>query len=545
MKDEQAAFDAIIIGAGFAGVYMLYRLRDMGYNVRVYEAADGVGGTWYWNRYPGARCDAESLAYSFSFDEELVQEWEWTERYATQPEILDYAEHVADRYDLRPHMLFERRVMAAHYDETANLWRIQTDEGDTAHAPILISAIGCLSVPALPHIPGLDDFQGERYQASQWPHHRVLYEDKHVGVIGTGSSAIQSIPVIAETAQQLTVFQRTPNFSVPAANGPLDADWVRAYKKNYRAHRENYKWGLTNSFGDLTIDVRHSEPVAEFGRDINDEDLEVALEESWKKGGASFMSTVMDSMANQETNDRFAAFIHCKIHEAVDDPVTAAALCPTSHPVGSRRICVDIDYYKTYNRDNVSLVNLLETPIERITETGIQLSDRHVELDMLVLATGFDAMTGAFNKIDIRGRGNKALKDKWADGPKTYLGLMMVDFPNLFTITGPGSPSVLSNMLISIEQHVDMIADCLTHAKEQGAQVIEPTQLSEDYWMQHAQQMASETLFPKGSSWYLGANIKGKPQVFMPYTGGVGGYREICDKIIAQDWRGFSFTAHA
>jgi cyclohexanone monooxygenase len=541
--DREADFDVIIVGAGFGGMYMLYRLREMGLSARVYEVGESVGGTWYWNRYPGSRCDAESLAYSFSFDEALEQEWQWTERYATQPEILEYAEHVVDRFGLRQDIRFERRVDAAHYDPGANRWRVTTQQGDSAVARILIMATGCLSVPMTPDITGLNDFEGERYQASLWPHEGVDFSGRHVGIIGTGSSAIQAIPVIAEQATHLSVFQRTPNFSVPAQNAPLDQEWVKAFKQNYRGHREYHKKGLNGGFGDLEIEVGETKPAAESTDNLTDVEFEAAMEKRWRKGGAYFMSAISDTMISESANDRVAAFVHRKIRATVKDPVTAEALCPTSHPIGTKRICVDSGYYETYNRDNVTLVNLRKTPIERITATGAQLSDRHVDFDMLVLATGFDAMTGALLNIDIRGDGGQVLAEKWAEGPRAYLGLMIAGFPNLFTITGPGSPSVLSNMLVSIEQHVDFIVDCMKHADEHGATKIETNIESEDEWVSHVNEVANSTLYPKGGSWYLGANIPGKPRVFMPYAAGVGAYRETCDGVVAGGYTGFAFSS--
>jgi cyclohexanone monooxygenase len=542
MNDKTPTYDLTIVGAGFAGLYMLHRCLNMGLSAKIYEAADNVGGTWYWNRYPGARCDAESLAYSFSFDEELEQQWEWTERYATQPEILKYAEYVADRYDLRQHISFENRVTSVSYDDADNQWTVTTDKGNSAVSQFVIMATGCLSVPMVPDIEGLEDFAGPRYQASMWPHEGVDFSGQRVGIIGTGSSAIQAIPVIAEQAEHLTVFQRTPNFSVPAVNHALDDDWVKQFKKNYRDHRRNHKLGVASGFGDLEIEAREQMPVADTAQDLTDEEFFEIAEERWQRGGAFFLGTVADTLANEETNARFADFVHRKIRETVKDPATADALCPTSHPIGTKRICVDTDYYATYNRPNVDLVNLRETPIERITANGIQLSDRHVEFDTLVLATGFDAMTGALLKMDIRGSNGARLSDKWEEGPRTYLGLMIAGFPNLFTITGPGSPSVLSNMLVSIEQHVDFIMSTLEHQREIGASRIETSLQAEDEWVGHVNEVADATLFPKGGSWYLGANIPGKPRVFMPYAAGVGMYREICDGVAADNYRGFVFS---
>ena len=532
-------FDAIIVGAGFGGLYMLHRLRQAGLSVRVYEMGDNVGGTWYWNRYPGARCDAESLAYSFSFDPDLEQEWEWTERYATQAEILTYAEHVAERYDLRRDIRFERTVEAAHYDEAAQLWQVRTHKGEEARAQFLIMATGCLSVPMVPDIQGLDSFAGPRHQASLWPHDGVDFTGQHVGIIGTGSSAIQAIPVIAETAAHLTVFQRTPNFSVPAHNGPLDPDWVSAFKKNYREHRRLEKLGLSSGFGGLEIEAVETQPLAESARGLSDEELHGYLEQRWQKGGAFFLSAVGDFLIDEQTNERIADFVRSKIRETVSDPETAEALCPTSHPIGTKRICVDTGYYATYNRDNVTLVNLQKEPIQRVTETGIQLEGRHVDFDTLVLATGFDAMTGALLRIDIRGANGQPLSEKWSEGPRTYLGLMMAGFPNLFTITGPGSPSVLSNMLVSIEQHVDFITQLIAQMVADGHRTVQTSLEAEDGWVAHVNEVANATLFPKGGSWYLGANVAGKPRVFMPYAAGVGAYREICDDVAANGYRGF------
>ncbi len=540
-KDLDAHFDALIVGAGFAGLYMLHRLRESGRSVRIYEQADNVGGTWYWNRYPGARCDAESLAYSYSWDEDLEQQWEWSERYASQPEILRYIEHVATKHDLYRDIRFARKVLRAEFDEAAHLWRLETDQGDRATAAICVMATGCLSVPQLPSIPGLDDFAGKRFQASAWPHQPVDFSGQRVGIIGTGSSAIQAIPVIAETAEHLSVFQRTPNYSVPAENRPLDPQWVAAFKRNYRAHRQQHREALSSGFGDLEIEPRDMTAQHESGQSLGDEELHALCEQYWQRGGARFMGLVGDALSNAEVNQRIAEFVRGKIRATVKDAKTAAALSPTSYPIGTRRICVDTGYYETFNRPNVELLNLLETPIEKITASGVALQRRFVALDTLVLATGFDAMTGALNRIDIRGLQGVALRDQWSAGPKAYLGLMPAGFPNLFLITGPGSPSVLSNMLVSIEQHVAFIMDCLHHAQTLGAKRIVADQSAEDEWQGHVNQVADATLFPQGGSWYLGANVTGKPRVFMPYAGGVGTYRQICEQIAAAGFSGFHF----
>ncbi|MBT5155640.1 MAG: NAD(P)/FAD-dependent oxidoreductase [Gammaproteobacteria bacterium] len=541
MQCKSQKFDVVIVGAGFAGMYMLHRLRKLGLSTVVFEAGDDVGGTWYWNRYPGARCDAESLAYSFSFSSELEQEWEWSERYAPQPEILEYARHVSRRFDLRKDIHFETRVMSAHYQDDSLNWQLETDKGDSVVASFCVMATGCLSVPQLPDIPGVQNFKGNLYQASKWPHEPVSFKNQKVGIIGTGSSGIQAIPVIAEEAEHLTVFQRTPNFSVPAKNEPLDQNWVDEFKKNYRAHRENHKHAIGSGFGDLKIEPI-DEPMEPILRSqLSEDQATQILEDAWVTGGAKFMGAIGDQLMNEEANQFAKEFVHRKIHETVADKDTANLLCPTNHPIGTRRICVDIGYYETYNRENVTLVSVKDNPIEEITESGVMVNGELTALDTLVLATGFDAMTGALLNMDIRGKGGLALSEKWHAGPRSYLGIAVADFPNLFTITGPGSPSVLSNMMVSIEQHVDWMIDCLAHMKEQDLKVFEAQSQAEDQWVSHVNDVASMTLFPKGGSWYLGANVKGKPRIFMPYAAGVGVYREVCDQVTAKGYEGFTF----
>jgi cyclohexanone monooxygenase len=488
--------DAVVVGAGFAGLYMLHRLRELGLASRVFEAGGDVGGTWYWNRYPGARCDIDSLEYSYQFSDALAQEWEWTERYATQPEILRYANHVADRFDLRRDIEFETRVLSAHFDEGSQRWRIQTDRGEIVSARWCIMATGCLSSANLPAIPGRDSFRGNAYHTGRWPHEGVDFGGQRVAVIGTGSSAIQSIPLIAEQASQLFVFQRTPTYSVPAHNRPLDPESVRAVKADYRAFR-----------------ARNAEQAFGFGADVaRHPESALSVDE--------------------------AEFIRAKIRELVADPAIAERLMP-SQIMGCKRLCVDTNYFATFNRPNVSLVDLREEPIESIDATGIRTARRHVALDAIVFATGFDAMTGALERIDIRGRGGRVLKEKWSAGPRTYLGLATEGFPNLFMITGPGSPSVLSNMLPSIEQHVNWIADCLDHVARTGRDSIEASQQAEDEWVEHVNAVGGQTLFPGCSSWYLGANVPGKPRVFMPYVG-FPAYVAKCRDVVAKGYEGFT-----
>ena len=540
--NDLGKFDAIIVGAGFAGLYLLYRLRNLGLSAVAFEQGDDVGGTWYWNRYPGARCDAESLAYSFSFSPDLEQAWEWTERYATQPEILDYARHVADHFDLRRDIRFNERVSDVAYLGREGGWRVGTQNGLTAQGQFCIMATGCLSVPQLPDIAGLDDFAGPRYQASMWPHEGVDFTGKTVGLIGTGSSGIQAVPVIAEQAKHLTVFQRTPNFSVPAENRPLDEVWVRRFKAHYRGHRDYHKKGLSSGFGDLEIEPRERSPMAETAAGLSEEEVAAILDPYWERGGAFFLSAFADTLANPVTNDAVANYVRNRIRATVKNPVTAETLCPTDHPIGSKRICVDTDYYATFNRDNVSLVDVAADPIEHITANGLKTQGSSYEFDALVLATGFDAMTGALLRMNIVGENGATLADKWSAGPRAYLGLTMADFPNLFLITGPGSPSVLSNMLVSIEQHVDLVMDCISHMRDHGHELVEAERAAEDQWVNHVNEVANMTLFPQGGSWYLGANVEGKPRVFMPYAAGVGEYRLICDDVVADGYRGLSFS---
>ena len=543
--DKDPTFDAIIVGAGFAGLYMLHRLRGMGLTARVYEAGGDVGGTWYWNRYPGARCDVESLAYSYSFSEELQREWEWTDRYPTQPEILRYIRHVADRFDLRRDIRFERRVESVHFDEAECLWQVRTDQGDHARAPFCIMATGCLSVPLEPDLPGLRDFAGGIYRTNLWPHEAVHFGGRRVGIFGTGSTGIQSIPVIADEAAQLTVFQRTANFSIPAMNAPLDPEFVREFKARYPEHRAHQRLGLSMGSGDLEVVVRDRKPALSTAESAPQEEVDRVCKAYWSRGGAHFMTSIGDLMSNEASNRRVADFVRARIRAIVNDPATAEALCPTTHPIGTKRICVDTNYYDTYNRSNVRLIDLRKHPVEAIEPGGVRLADRFVELDDLVLATGFDAMTGALLRMDIRGLGGRRLEQAWREGPRTYLGLMVPDFPNLFTVTGPGSPSVLSNMVVSIEQHVNFIADILGHMREQGYRSIRAKPEAEAAWTAEVNRLANATLYPKGGSWYLGANVEGKPRVFMPYVGGVGAYRKACEAVAAENYRGFDFQRSA
>ena len=523
--------DAVVVGAGFAGMYQLKRLREMGLKTRVIEAGDDVGGTWYWNRYPGARCDIESLGYSYGFDPELEQDWSWSERYATQPEILSYAEHVAKRYDLKKDITFETRVTRAIYDEDTSRWTIYTDTGEAISAKYFIMATGCLSVPKEPDIEGADSFEGPTYVTGRWPHEGVDFTGKKVAVIGTGSSGIQAIPHIAEQASQLTVYQRTPAYSLPAGNRPLTNQEVSDMKGRYRDFREEQKY----NFAGIPKPERALEPAAM----VPPEERQRRLEEGWTQGLTGLTTKFADALADEESNAIIADFIRERIKARVKDPEIAETLTPYSYPFGTKRPCLDTNFYETFNRDNVTLVDLRKTPMEKVTPKGIKTSAGEEDFDVIVFATGFDAMTGALLKVDIRGKGGTALRDKWANGPHTYLGIAIAGFPNLFTITGPSSPSVLSNMMVSIEQHVDWVSDCIGWMRERGLETIEPTEAAEEEWAEHNEAMANQTLFPQANSWYIGANVPGKPRTFMAYVAGVDVYRIICDQIAASGYHGF------
>jgi cation diffusion facilitator CzcD-associated flavoprotein CzcO len=532
--DSQALdFDAVIVGAGFAGMYMLYRARDvLGLSARVFEAGDGVGGTWYWNRYPGARCDSESFYYSYSFSEELEQEWVWSTKYPEQPEILRYLEHVADRFDLRRDIRLSTRVTRATFDEDTDSWAIHTDGGEVVTARYFISAVGCLSTANVPSIPGLESFTGDWYHTGAWPHEGVDFTGKRVGLIGTGSTGIQATPVIASQATHLTVFQRTPNYSVPARNFVLTPEQTREIKQNYREIREKTR----NSYGGFPYDPSPLSAMA-----VPEEERLATYERLWsEEGGFKFVyGSYNDLLVNQESNDTAAEFIRSKIRHIVKDPEVAEKLAPKGYPYGTKRPPIDTHYFETFNRPNVSLVDIRETPIVEITPTGLRTTDADYELDVIVFATGFDAMTGSLLKIDIRGRDGIRLQDKWEGGPVTYLGIQVAGFPNMFTITGPGSPSVLTNMPVAIEQHVEWISDCITYLREHGLTRIEATEEAEDAWVDHVRQVADATLFPRADSWYVGANIPGKKRVFMPYVGGFLGYRKRCEAVAANDYEGF------
>ena len=529
--------DVVVVGAGMAGLYLLYRLRSMGLSAIALEAADDVGGTWYWNRYPGARCDVQSVDYSYSFDPELQDEWEWSEKYATQPEILRYLQYVADKHDLRRDVRFSTRVDAAEWDDGGSMWRVHTDQGDDISCRHYVMATGCLSVPKGPELTGADRFGGAVYFTSRWPHEGVDFTGMRVGVIGTGSSGIQSIPIIASQASQVTVFQRTPNFSMPAGNGPAPEEKLAELRRDPAAYRQ----AARASMAGVPLESATESALA-----VSEEVRRERFERAWQAGELFAPSQAFNDLGvNAAANETFGDFVRDKIRSIVDDPDTAETLCPKDHHFGTKRPCLDTNYYQTYNLPHVRLVDLNNDPIDTVTERGIDTVGDSFEFDAIVYATGFDAMTGALVAVDIAGRGGLTLKDKWEAGPKTYLGLTTVGFPNLFMVTGPGSPSVLSNMAVSIEQHVDWITDCIDDMRQQGYTTIEPTETAESGWVQHANDCADITLHPTAASWYMGANVPGKARVFLPYIGGVGPYRATCDSVVEQGYLGFELSGPA
>ena len=530
--EDAPGVDVVVVGAGFSGLYLLHRLRKAGLRARCFERGEGVGGTWYWNRYPGARCDVESMQYSFGFDEALQQDWDWPEKFSAQETILEYANHVAERFDLARDIQFTTEVRAARFDERKQRWVIETDKGDTVTARYFVMAGGCISTAQVPDFQGLADYRGETHHTGRWPRRPVDFRGKRVAVIGTGSTGIQAIPVIAETAAHLTVFQRQANFSIPARNMPMTEEYANSWKNGYAEKRAEMRYmpnGVLREVNDKSA------------LEVSEEERQATFEARWEAGTGAFLGAFNDILTNQASNDTMAEFVRNKIRSIVKDPVTAEVLCPHTHPIGTKRICIDNGYYQTFNRDNVDLVDISETPIRCFTETGLCVGEREFAFDMVVFATGFDAMTGTLFNVDIRGRDNLALKKKWEAGPRTYLGLMSEGFPNMFMVTGPGSPSVKGNMMNSIEQHVDLIVDTVIHMRERGMALIEPERAAEDHWVDHVQEVAHQTLFPRANSWYMGANIPGKPSLFMPYIAGVGSYRRTCEEIVRDDYRGFRF----
>jgi cation diffusion facilitator CzcD-associated flavoprotein CzcO len=534
--DERTAqrFDAVIIGAGFSGLYALHKLRGLGLTCRLYETGEGVGGTWYWNRYPGARCDSESYFYCYSFSEELLEEWTWTERFPAQEEIRRYLDFVADKFELRSDIQLGTRVTAAVYDEQRLRWRIETDRSDRVEARYVVSAVGAISAANVPDIPGLDSFKGRWFHTGRWPHEGVDLTGLRVGVIGTGSTGMQLIPVVAEQAGELTVFQRTPNFSMPARNAPLAPEFIAEVRATYPQI-----WEVTrNSPGGMPLPA----PTQSFD-EVDEAEAWRRYESAWEHGGVLVLQQFNDLLTNRRSNDFAAEFFRTKIREKVTDPAVAAKLMPTDHPIAAKRPVLDTNYYETFNEPHVHLVDLRETPITEITPNGIRTGDVEHELDVIVFATGFDAFTGSFLAIDFRGRGGARLADKWTDGPRAYLGLGIAGFPNLLTVNGPCNPAVLTNVPATIEHDVEWISDCIEHCEHHGITAIEPTQEAEDAWVRHVAELVEGTLYPLANSWWIGANIPGKPRVFMAYTGGLKRFRDHCAEVADAGYKGFELTS--
>jgi cation diffusion facilitator CzcD-associated flavoprotein CzcO len=525
-------YDVVVIGAGFSGLFLLYRLRGLGLSVKVLERGDGIGGTWFWNRYPGARCDIESMQYSFQFSEELQQEWEWSERYSSQSEILEYAEHIVDRFELRDDIQLSTNISSVRFNESSQSWTIYSDRDENFDAQFLILATGCLSQPNWPKLEGLDSFGGNIYHSAEWPHHPIDFTGRRVGVIGSGSSAIQLIPVVAEQADSMTVFQRTANYSIPGHNRRLDPVEVKQIKSDYA--------GLRGRAKNTPRGVAFLKPQ-KLAANSTREEMIADFEWRWQYGGLAFLEGFSDLGINANFNEVAAEFVKEKIRAIVKDEKTAERLCPTNI-IGGKRLCVDTHYFETYNSPDVELVDVNSTAIEKVIKQGVMAGERHFELDDLIIATGFDAISGALLNIDIVGKDGVTLQSQWDSGPKSYLGLTMAGFPNLFTITGPGSPSVLTNMLCSIEQHVEWITECLDYMQENQHSTIEASTEAEENWWAHVQEAAAQVLRSKTRSWYNGSNIENKADVFMPYVGGFHNYSKYCDNSVKKGYEGFIFS---
>jgi cation diffusion facilitator CzcD-associated flavoprotein CzcO len=538
MVGATSDLDAIVIGAGFSGMHMLKSLRDkLGLKVQVYEAGETVGGTWYWNRYPGARCDSDAYIYCFTWDRQLLQEWEWSERYPEQPEILRYLEHVARRHDLKRDIQFDTRVTGAEFDEAAKLWRVRTDKGDDVTARYLIAAVGSLTTMNMPQFKGLETFKGKWYHTSRFPHAGVDFTGRSVAVVGTGATAVQAIPEIAQQAKRVTVFQRTANYCVPARNGKVDPEVTAARKADYdgvvRRIRESF-FGFEYDFIPKSV------------LDTTPEEREREFDRMWDAGGFAFwLANYQDMFFSQEANELCADYLRLKIRKTVKDPDTAEKLMPKGHYYGTKRQPLDTNYYETFNKDNVLLIDAAtDGGIDEVTEQGIRAGGKEYTCDIIVFATGFDAMTGPLKALNLKGRGGLTLDDIWADGPHSYLGISVAGFPNLFTITGPQSPSVLSNMPVSIGQHVEWVTDCIDHMRMTNKTTIEATPEAQDAWVAHVNEVVNGTLMTSANSWYMSANIPGKPRAFLPYLApeGVGGYRKTCDEVAAKGYEGFELA---
>ena len=527
MNQHNEELDVIIVGAGFSGLYMLYKMRKMNLKALVIERASDAGGTWFWNRYPGARCDIESIEYSYSFSDELQQEWNWSNRYSDQSEILDYINYVVKKFNLKENIVFNTSVKSATFDENLKNWIVETDSKSYS-SKFCVMATGTLSSIKQPNFDGLENFKGDWYVTGEWPHEKLDFTSKKVAIIGTGSSAVQSIPVIAEEAKNLTVFQRSPNYTIPANNRPLTEKELSNAKSSYDQIREKAKYTRAgigyNQFEERKL------------LDLSSEEIKKELNNRWKIGGQEiFTAGFTDVGVNVEANKIVADFVKSKIKEIVKDPNVAELLSPED-AIGCKRLCADTNYFETYNRENVELIDLNSNPINSITENGILTKNKEFKFDTIIFATGFDAMTGALQAIDITGKNGKKLKQVWKDGPKSFLGLLINGFPNLFTVTGPGSPSVLTNMMVAIEQHVEWISDCINFLSKSNLNEVEADELFQIEWMDHIEEVAKNTLRYTCNSWYVGANVPGKKRVFMPYAGGFGKYREKCDEIAENNY---------
>lgn len=535
MTTSEKPLDMIVIGAGFSGLYMLYQARVSGLRVRCIEAGDDVGGTWYWNRYPGARVDIESMEYSYSFSEELQQQWDWSERYAAQPELLAYAQHVAERFSLRDDIQFSTRVQAAHFDEARGIWAVHTSRGDTLEAQFCVFATGLISEPHKPEFEGLDSFSGKTYLTARWPQEGADFTGQRVGVIGTGSSGIQVIPEIARQAAHLTVFQRTPAFTVPLRNCPSTAEHRREIKTHYRKIRENQ----LNSFGGFTALHSRSTPApTESAMAVPAEDRRARYEDFWQSGGLCFYNTYTDILLDESANETLSEFLRNKMRQRVRDPQIAEKLVPQDYPVLTRRLSADTDYCETFDRSNVSLIDVREDPIVRFETSGLRLQSGPVELDAMVFATGFDIQTGAMDKVDIRGRGGRSLKSDWSEGLSSYLGMMTRGFPNLIWLNGPGSP--FFNPLLQAEFQGQWLDQLIRHMKQNRLQCVEPHLQDEKDWVQLTDAIGNATLFPKSRNYYMGDNVPGKPRRVLFFFGGFPAYREACEEA-ARDYSAFEF----
>ena len=527
MNHHNEELDVIIVGAGFSGLYMLYKMRKMNLKALIIERASDAGGTWFWNRYPGARCDIESIEYSYSFSDELQQEWNWSNRYSDQSEILDYVNYVVKKFNLKENIVFNTSVKSATFDENLKNWIVETDSKSYS-SKFCVMATGTLSSIKQPNFDGLENFKGDWYVTGEWPHEKLDFTSKKVAIIGTGSSAVQSIPVIAEEAKNLTVFQRSPNYTIPANNRPLTEKELSNAKSSYDQIREKAKYTRAgigyNQFEERKL------------LDLSSEEIQKELNNRWKIGGQEiFTAGFTDVGVNVEANKIVADFVKSKIKEIVKDPNVAELLSPED-AIGCKRLCADTNYFETYNRENVELIDLNSNPINSITENGILTKNKEFKFDTIIFATGFDAMTGALQAIDITGKNGKKLKQVWKDGPKSFLGLLINGFPNLFTVTGPGSPSVLTNMMVAIEQHVEWISNCINFLSKSNLNEVEADELFQIEWMDHIEEVAKNTLRYTCNSWYVGANVPGKKRVFMPYAGGFGKYREKCDEIAENNY---------